>query len=62
MMGYAQLTQRTQGIHTRLYSRAYIFGDQKKRVVYVVTDLQACMHSVKAGKPKKMKLNPIPQV
>jgi neutral ceramidase len=52
MMGYAQLTQRTQGIHTRLYSRAYIFGDQKKRVVYVVTDLQACMHSVKDGKKK----------
>eukprot|EP01080_Neovahlkampfia_damariscottae_P003290 gene3290-5731_t len=55
MMGYAQLSQRTQGIFQRLYSRAYIFGDKKKRVVYVVTDLQAAMYSVKQNVVKELK-------
>lgn len=48
-MGYAQMTQRTEGIHMRLWSRSFIFVDKnsQKRFLYIATDLQACMQSVR---------------
>ncbi|CAH1154861.1 unnamed protein product [Phaedon cochleariae] len=40
-MGYAKATQKGCGIHLRQYSRAYIFDDGSKRVLFVTVD--ACM-------------------
>nr|XP_006823956.1 PREDICTED: neutral ceramidase-like [Saccoglossus kowalevskii] len=41
MMGYAKLSQQTGGIHQRLYSRAYIVGDENggNRFVFVSADI-----------------------
>ena len=39
MMGYSNISQKTRGIHTRLYSRAFIIADSEKRVVYVSAEL-----------------------
>ena len=39
MMGFSDHEQKTTGIHTRLYSRAFIIGDSDKRVVYVSAEL-----------------------
>lgn len=38
-MGYANTKQTGAGIHTRLYSRAFIIDDGKKRVVFVTADV-----------------------
>lgn len=38
-MGYASPTQMAAGIHTRLYSRAFIIDDGKRRVVFVTADV-----------------------
>ncbi|XP_015929598.2 neutral ceramidase [Parasteatoda tepidariorum] len=38
MMGYAQLSQRTGGIHTRLYSRAFVIDDGKSRILFISLD------------------------
>ncbi|KAK3276091.1 hypothetical protein CYMTET_15820 [Cymbomonas tetramitiformis] len=46
MMGYSMTSQTTAGVHTRQYSRAFIFAEPQpagKRVVYVSID--ACMTS-----------------
>ncbi|XP_063822803.1 neutral ceramidase-like [Ostrinia nubilalis] len=40
-MGYAELGQRGQGIHTRQFSRAFIFSKGDTRVVLVTADVQA---------------------
>ncbi|KAG7492710.1 hypothetical protein MATL_G00017560 [Megalops atlanticus] len=39
LMGYANLDQTAGGIHTRLYSRAFIVDDGSKRVVFVSADI-----------------------
>jgi len=58
-MGYAKGSQKTNGIHLRQYSRAYVIADKQedKRVVFVSVD--ACMIStlVKAQVNKPL-LNP----
>ncbi|KAM6897557.1 neutral ceramidase [Xenentodon cancila] len=38
-MGYANPQQTAAGIHTRLYSRAFIIDDGKRRVVFVTADV-----------------------
>jgi len=38
MMGYAKQGQNTGGIHTRLFSRAFIIEDPETRVVFVSID------------------------
>ncbi|CAM4707179.1 unnamed protein product [Leuciscus chuanchicus] len=39
MMGYASTEQTARGIHTRLFSRAFIVDDGSKRVVFVTADI-----------------------
>ncbi|XP_061081120.1 neutral ceramidase [Conger conger] len=39
LMGYANLGQTAGGIHTRLFSRAFIVDDGRKRVVFVTADI-----------------------
>lgn len=38
-MGYANPEQTAAGIHTRLYSRAFIIDDGRRRVVFVTADV-----------------------
>lgn len=38
-MGYANPDQTAGGIHTRLFSRAFIVDDGSKRVVFVSADI-----------------------
>lgn len=47
MMGYAESSQKTAGIHTRLRARAFIAGDGNKRVVFVSNDLGMLFQNVK---------------
>lgn len=46
-MGYASPTPLTSGIHTRLYSRAFVIDDTIKRVVFVSVDVCMIDQSVK---------------
>ncbi|KAG5667320.1 hypothetical protein PVAND_015304 [Polypedilum vanderplanki] len=47
-MGYAQLNQRGQGIHTRLYARTFIVEDERQnRIVFVSVDAGMITHVVK---------------
>lgn len=46
-MGYAQLSQRGEGIHLRQFSRAFIFDDGEKRTVFVSVDAGMMGHAVK---------------
>ncbi|XP_075996229.1 neutral ceramidase [Genypterus blacodes] len=39
LMGYANPQQTAAGIHTRLYSRAFIIDDGRRRVVFVTADI-----------------------
>ncbi|XP_008313183.1 neutral ceramidase isoform X1 [Cynoglossus semilaevis] len=39
LMGYAHPQQKAAGIHTRLYSRAFIVDDGRKRLVFVTADV-----------------------
>ncbi|XP_010862950.2 neutral ceramidase isoform X1 [Esox lucius] len=39
LMGYAHLEQTAGGIHTRLFSRAFIVDDGSKRVLFVTADI-----------------------
>ncbi|MFO1527239.1 MAG: neutral/alkaline ceramidase [Turneriella sp.] len=47
MMGFAESSQKTAGIHTRLRARSFIAGDGVKRVVFVSCDLGMLFQSVK---------------
>lgn len=47
MMGFAESSQKTAGIHTRLRARTFIVGDDAKRVVFVSADLGMLFQSVK---------------
>ncbi len=46
-MGYAKAEQTTAGIHTRLFSRAFIFDDGNQRVVFVSVDVAMVDHLLK---------------
>ena len=46
-MGYAKPGQNTAGIHFRLYSRAFIVDDGKKRIAIVTCDLAMVSQIVK---------------
>nr|WBW70150.1 venom protein [Lampona murina] len=57
MMGYAQIEQRTGGIHLRQFSRAFIVDDGKKRVLFIsldagMTSQVVYLEAVKALKKK----------
>jgi neutral ceramidase len=47
MMGYAMIQQVNSGLHTRLYSRAFIFKEQGKTVVYVSIDSAMTTFAIK---------------
>lgn len=51
MMGYAQIDQKTTGLHQRQWARAYIVADRAtdQRVVFVNTDLGMVFQSVQQG-------------
>lgn len=57
MMGYANPQQLSSGIHSRLWSRAFIIASptNDKRIVFVSTDLGMTFQSVKQGVIKKLK-------
>lgn len=48
MMGYGSIAQVTRGIHTRLYSRAFVFetADRAQRLAYVTADLALVSQAV----------------
>jgi len=57
MLGYAELSQKTQGIHTRLHARAFILAEDdnpNQRVVMVSADLGMITQSVKQGVVNKL--------
>ncbi|HEX4842413.1 MAG TPA: neutral/alkaline non-lysosomal ceramidase N-terminal domain-containing protein [Limnobacter sp.] len=51
MMGYESPTHTSSGLHTRQFSRAFVFGSpcNGKRVVYVSNDLGMIFHAVRQG-------------
>ena len=57
MMGMASIEQKTEGIHSRLFARAYIVCDQdsNKRVVIVSADIWSCTQAVKLEVVKRLK-------
>jgi neutral ceramidase len=56
MMGYSDIQQRTAGIHTRLYSRAFIIGDVDgyDSVVFVTADIMSMSNAVRKGVMEKL--------
>jgi neutral ceramidase len=56
MMGYAMIDQKTEGIHTRLRSRAFVVGSgcTGKRVAFVSADLMSISQAVKQGVVEKL--------
>jgi neutral ceramidase len=57
MMGYAMIDQKTEGIHTRLRSRAFVMASpcNGKRVAFVSADLQSISQGVKQQVIEKLK-------
>ncbi|WP_444907707.1 neutral/alkaline non-lysosomal ceramidase N-terminal domain-containing protein [Microbulbifer sp. SSSA008] len=57
MVGYGETGQTTKGIHTRLWSRAFIISDssENERLVFVSADLQGIPQGVKQGVVDKLK-------
>ncbi|XP_046405501.1 neutral ceramidase [Ischnura elegans] len=47
-LGYANLEQKGTGIHLRQFSRAFVIGDGRHRVVFVSADLAMVGYSVRA--------------
>ncbi|MEJ2445464.1 MAG: neutral/alkaline ceramidase [Exilibacterium sp.] len=58
MMGFAEPEQKTEGIYMRLWSRAFIIGDSRKRAVFVSADLGMIFQSVKQGVINKISQDP----
>ncbi|MBN2077319.1 MAG: neutral/alkaline ceramidase [Spirochaetes bacterium] len=58
MMGFADMDQKTSGIHMRLRSRAFIVGDKNQRVVFVSADLGQLFQMVKMKVCEKVAANP----
>jgi neutral ceramidase len=56
MMGYAQPQQLDQGIHSRLWSRAFIIAspNSDKRIIFVSADMGMTFQSVKQGVIKEL--------
>lgn len=56
MMGYAQPQQLDQGIHSRLWSRAFIIAspDTGKHIVFVSADIGMVFQSIKQGVIKEL--------
>ncbi|HOD13625.1 MAG TPA: neutral/alkaline ceramidase [Spirochaetota bacterium] len=57
MMGFAVSEQKTAGIHLRLRSRAFVVGDDTKRVVFVSADLGQLFQMVKVKLCEKIAAN-----
>ncbi len=57
MMGYAQPKQIDDGLHSRLWARAFIIKDRKtsKSIVFVSNDIGMVFESIKEGVVKKLK-------
>jgi neutral ceramidase len=57
MMGMASIDQKTEGIHSRLFARAFIVCDQSnnKRVVILSADIWSCTQAVKMEVVKRLK-------
>ena len=57
MMGMASIEQKTEGIQSRLFARAFIVGDQSlgKRVVILSADVWSCTQAVKMEVVKRLK-------
>ncbi|NWG27416.1 MAG: neutral/alkaline ceramidase [Ignavibacteriaceae bacterium] len=57
MMGMASIEQKTEGIHSRLFARAFIVCDQNsdKRVVIVSADIWSCTLAVKMEVVNRLK-------
>lgn len=58
MMGYADTSQQTTGIQTRLRSRAFIVADGDDRVVFVSADLGQVFIAVKQGVVARLGADP----
>lgn len=56
MMGMASIDQKTEGIHSRLFARAFIVCDQSsnKRVVILSADIWSCTLAVKMEVVKRL--------
>ena len=57
MMGMASIEQKTEGIHSRLFARAFIVCDQSsnKSVVILSADIWSCTQAVKMEVVKRLK-------
>jgi neutral ceramidase len=57
MMGMASIDQKTEGIHSRLFARAFIVCDQSnnKHVVILSADIWSCTQAVKMEVVKRLK-------
>ena len=57
MFGMASIEQRTEGIESRLFSRAFIVCDQlsKRRVVILSAEILSCTQAVKMEVVKRLK-------
>ncbi|GAB0099781.1 Neutral ceramidase [Sergentomyia squamirostris] len=53
-MGYAQLSQKGEGIHLRQFSRAFIVDDGQRRIVFVSVDAGMIGNAVKRGVVKQL--------
>uniref|UniRef100_A0A8C9WBK9 Neutral ceramidase n=1 Tax=Scleropages formosus TaxID=113540 RepID=A0A8C9WBK9_SCLFO len=54
-MGYANADQTARGLHTRLYSRAFIVDDGRKRVVFVSVDIGMVSQRLRLEVMKELK-------
>ena len=55
MMGYAEIGQKTSGIHTRLFSRAFIFqANTSDALVFVSVDIWGIGHAIKKEVIKRL--------
>jgi len=55
MMGYAKFDQKTSGIHTRLFSRAFIFkSNSSDALVFVSVDVLGMGHAIKREVIKRL--------
>ncbi|MEJ2103660.1 MAG: neutral/alkaline ceramidase [Ignavibacteriaceae bacterium] len=57
MMGMASIDQKTEGIQSRLFARAFIVGDQSsgKRIIILSADIWSCTQAVKTEVVKRLK-------
>lgn len=53
-MGYANTKQTGAGIHTRLYSRAFIIDDGRQRVMFVTADVGMVSQRLRLEVKKKL--------